>query len=136
MSFVHDERIQLSDNMMHHLGKAVESGDLEAKVAGCTGVSPFIRYVDHLSYNNFFALPISHACGLGVIKDFWRYAAKKVGKPAMKRMDRRILYVLMTSDFGRPCRQLVPSTDGIVMPNWTCEDVFHFTETVAPLVVR
>ena len=135
MSYVHDERVQLSDNLMHLLGKEVESGGLEAKVAGCTGVSPFIRYVDHLSYNNFFALPPAHAFGLGVIPDFWKYVVKKVGRPALRRMDRRIVHVLMTSDFGRPCRPLVPS-DGTVMPNWTCEDVFHFTETVAPLVVR
>ena len=136
MSHVHDKEVQVSDDLMKLLGEAVEKGEIDKKVAGCTGLSPFIRYLKHLSYNNFFTLPIAHAFGLGVIPDFWRYVAKKIGRPAISRMDKRMIFVLMTSDFGRPCRQMLPSASGSIMPNWTCEDVFHFTETVAPLVVR
>eukprot|EP00873_Tetraselmis_striata_P028075 jgi/Tetstr1/448339/TSEL_035623.t1 len=55
----------------------------------------------------------------------------------MKKMDRRMARVTLTSDFGRPVRPMMPSagTSGVVCANLTCEDHLHFAETVAVLVL-
>eukprot|EP00873_Tetraselmis_striata_P010997 jgi/Tetstr1/431261/TSEL_020958.t1 len=55
----------------------------------------------------------------------------------MKKMDRRMALVTLTSDFGRPVRPMLPSagTSGVVCANWTGEDCPHFAETVAVLVL-
>lgn len=72
---VHDASLQISDELMEVLGRAVERGTVSPTVAGCSGLSPFIKYVPYLSYNNFFLLPPAHAFCLGVMRDFWTYAA-------------------------------------------------------------
>eukprot|EP00873_Tetraselmis_striata_P018864 jgi/Tetstr1/439128/TSEL_027580.t1 len=58
-------------------------------------------------------------------------------RPKIKKMDRRMAMVTLTSDFGRPVRPMLPSagTSGVVCADWTCEDCLHFAETVAVMVL-
>eukprot|EP00873_Tetraselmis_striata_P036956 jgi/Tetstr1/457220/TSEL_043868.t1 len=55
----------------------------------------------------------------------------------MKKMDRRMALVTLTSDFGMPVQPMLPlaGTSGVVCANWTCEDCLHFAETVTVLVL-
>eukprot|EP00873_Tetraselmis_striata_P010278 jgi/Tetstr1/430542/TSEL_020340.t1 len=55
----------------------------------------------------------------------------------MKKMDRRMTMVTLTSNFGMQVRPMLPSagTRGVVCVNWTCEEFLHFAETVAVLVL-
>jgi hypothetical protein len=64
-----------------------------------------------------------------------RLAKDGVGPTKIRKMDKRMEYLYLTSDFGRPYRPMLPGSN-VVCANWTCEDFIHFSETVAPLIVR
>eukprot|EP00873_Tetraselmis_striata_P040117 jgi/Tetstr1/460381/TSEL_000059.t1 len=78
----------------------------------------------------------AHALLLRIVKEFWEYVGTlKDMRPKMRKMDRRMALVALTSDFGRPVRPMLPSAagtiSGVVCANWTCEDFLHFAKTVA-----
>eukprot|EP00873_Tetraselmis_striata_P027201 jgi/Tetstr1/447465/TSEL_003722.t1 len=58
-------------------------------------------------------------------------------RPKMKKIDRRMAPVALTSDFGRPVWPMLPSagTSGVVCANLTCENFLHFAETVAVMIL-
>eukprot|EP00873_Tetraselmis_striata_P018264 jgi/Tetstr1/438528/TSEL_027080.t1 len=128
-----DAHLQLSSEDMQC--PAVEAGTwrIVQRIAGTSGLSPFVRWLVYISYVDFWPLPIAHALLLGVVKDFWEICSSK-----MKKMDRRMALVALTSDFGKPTRPMLPSagTSGVVCAaTWTCDDYLHFEETVAVLVL-
>lgn len=68
-----DKDLKLASADMLYLADAVEKKRMSPTVAGTTGLSPFVRWLPHISYVDFFPLPVAHALLLGVVKDFWEY---------------------------------------------------------------
>lgn len=66
------ERVLNSASMLW-LAQQVERGRIDKTVAGTTGLSPFARWLPHISYVDFFPLPVAHAFLLGLVRDFWEY---------------------------------------------------------------
>jgi len=138
IAYCGDAHLQLSSADMRYLAKEAGAGRIVQTIAGTSGMSPFVRWLLYISFVDLWPLPIAHALLLGVVKDFWEYVGTlKEMRPKMKKMDRRMAMVTLTSDFGRPVRPMLPSagTSGVVCADWTCEDCLHFAETVAVMVL-
>lgn len=58
---VGDAVLQLSDNAHSVRALLVEDGSATKQAAGCNGYSEFVRWLDYVSYNNVWELPIYHA---------------------------------------------------------------------------
>jgi hypothetical protein len=107
----------------------VESGEWEARPAGCHGLSLLVKHLPYVDYNRVHKVPVAHALLLGVVKDFWKLllspTPKGQAKPhyvlppqSKKHMAARANSVIMTCDFGRPYRCVVLQRGNWVMENW------------------
>ena len=58
---VGDDQLQLTDELHHQRARLVQSGELSASIAGCTGLSAFPQILSYINYADFWELPIYHA---------------------------------------------------------------------------
>lgn len=98
---------------------------------GCHGVSPLLKALNYLDYQNTFVVPVPHAGLLGVVKDFWAHVLMPqashqhaLSNWAKGVIEGRATHVTATCDFGR-VYTCVRNKRG----NWTMEDWLHWTET-------
>jgi hypothetical protein len=115
--------------------------DLNKRV-GSHGVSPIIKALDYVDYNNVFLVPIAHAGLCGAVKDFWYHVLSTPPRgqqrqwyqllpEARKIMQQRASHLVPTCDFGRKYTDII-SRKG----NWTMEDWLHWTEAWSVYILR
>lgn len=107
-----DFQVALSHKQQVDRAKAVDQGKALSNNVGSHGMSPFVKGLGYVDYNNLFVVPIAHAGLLGVVKDFWCHVLKVAGKgasaewfsissEARRVMASREAALVATCDFGR-----------------------------------
>eukprot|EP00198_Chlamydomonas_reinhardtii_P014401 XP_001703738.1 predicted protein [Chlamydomonas reinhardtii] len=135
-----DSRIRISH--AHHMDRAqvVESNHDLASALGCHGISCIAKELSYIDMNNVWVVPIAHAALFGVIKKFWHFvlgeSVKKaesdfvLSVEARRRMTARASHFIITNDFNRPYRDIVPCS------YWTMEEWLHWTDCFSLYVLH
>ena len=73
-AFCGEAGISYSHDDQYGRALCMEEGGTEAmaRELGCHGLSPAVRYLDYVDYNNLFVVPMCHALLYGVVKGFWK----------------------------------------------------------------
>jgi hypothetical protein len=136
-----DAVVALSHNQQCDRARAVDAQQALPNDVGSHGMSPFVRELDYVEYNNLFVVPIAHAGLLGVVKDFWYHVLKVSGKSASAEwfsistearrvMASREAALVATCDFGRKYTDIIAKKG-----NWVMEDWLHWAECWSVLVL-
>lgn len=65
------ERIKVSHAKQWERAVRMEQPGTAARDVGCHGISPVLKYLDYVDYNNIWVIPMSHALIYGAVKLFW-----------------------------------------------------------------
>ena len=68
------DALSISHDKQCERAMRVENDCTEANIRdlGCHGLSPAVRHLDYVDYNNLFVVPICHAVLYGIVKSFWK----------------------------------------------------------------
>lgn len=78
-----DRRLQLDHREHVRRGTAVQTGQLKAQAAGCTGLSAFAG-LHTFDYCSFFVLPVIHMLLYGVVSDFLKHILHEPGSKGQR----------------------------------------------------
>ena len=137
-----DEVVALSHKQQCDRAEAVDSDKALPNDVGSHGMSPFVRELGYVDYNNLFVVPIAHAGLLGVVKDFWYHVLKvpsrsasaewfSISTEARRVMASREAALIATCDFGRKYTDIIAKKG-----NWVMEDWLHWAECWSVFVLR
>jgi hypothetical protein len=101
---------------------------------GVNGQSPVVEHLGHyVHYNNTFLVPIAHASLYGILKTVLKFVLSDLKgmtncqrqyvmtAEARKFVSERSAHITLTSEFGRPYRDVVKS-----WKSWVMEEYLHF----------
>lgn len=71
-AFCSDDRIKLSDAEQWNRAQLVENDPRTARDWGCHGISPVVKHLKYVDYNNIWVMPMSHALIYGAVRQFWK----------------------------------------------------------------
>ena len=98
------------------MGRAhlVRKSKMQSSQAGCHSMSPVVKLLPYVDYNNLFLVPICHALLYGSVKTFLNLIQPStvpsprqtyhVSPEHRKLLKQRSKEVMVTADFGRPFR--------------------------------
>ncbi|KAK9918436.1 hypothetical protein WJX75_004081 [Coccomyxa subellipsoidea] len=112
------ERIKVSHAKQWERAVRMEQPGTAARDVGCHGISPVLKYLDYVDYNNIWVIPMSHALIYGAVKLFWGLLLTRptAGDPAawcyLPRVNRNIMkdrarHFTNTRDFNRSYRDIM-----------------------------
>lgn len=109
---------------------------------GVNGPSPVVEHLGHyVHYNDIFLVPIAHASLYGVLKTYLKFMLldlkectpdrKKylMKKEARRLVSERSTHLTLTSEFGRPYRDIINCRK-----SWVMEEFLHFSESYSAYI--
>ena len=73
-----DERLNKTHDNHVFIARKVEEGRVPPSMAGCSGLSSIVKYLDYVDAMNIFVVPAAHCLLFGVAAGFWAAMLIKV----------------------------------------------------------